>query len=160
MERRYDPWRSYGRAKLANLQFAVELDRRLTAAGAPLRALAADPGFSHTDLQANSARQHRGLSQRFFDTTVGWVGTTPAKGALPQLRAATDPSVRGGELYGLRFVFGGSPVRKRYLSRSMTPADLATMWSVSERETGLQFDIEGMVRVGAADAPTIEARAS
>ncbi len=159
MEARYDPWRSYGRAKLANLQFAVELDRRLTATGAPVRALAADPGFSHTDLQANSAREHRGLSQRFFETTVGWVGSRPAKGALPQLRAATDPSVRGGELYGLRFVLGGPPVRKRYLSRSMTSADLATMWSVSERDTDIRFDVVGIVRVAAAGAPAAEARA-
>lgn len=140
MAARYDPWRSYGRAKLANLQFAVELDRRLAAAGAQVRALAADPGFSHTDLQANSAREHRGLSQRFFDTTVGWVGTTPAQGALPQLRAATDPTARGGVLYGLRFVFGGSPVRNPYLSRSMRPEDLATLWSLSERATNVHFD--------------------
>jgi len=160
MGARYDPWRSYGRAKLANLQFAVELDRRLAAAGAALRALAADPGFSHTDLQANSARQHRGLSQRFFEAAVGWVGTTPATGALPQLRAATDPSVGGGELYGLRFVIGGSPVRKRHLSRWMAPADLATMWSVSERDTDIRFDVEAMVRVAAAGASTTQAGAS
>ena len=159
MKAQYDPWRSYGRAKLANLQFAVELDRRLTAAGSHLRALAADPGFSHTGLQANSAREHRGLSQRFFDTTVGWVGTTPATGALPQLRAATDPSVRGGELYGLRFVFGGAPVRNAYLSRSMTPAHLAALWSVSERDTDMRFDVEGMVHA-AAGAKTTKAPAS
>jgi len=159
MKAQYDPWRSYGRAKLANLQFTVELDRRLTAAGSHLRALAADPGFSHTGLQANSAREHRGLSQRFFDTTVGWVGTTPATGALPQLRAATDPSVRGGELYGLRFVFGGAPVRNAYLSRSMTPAHLAALWSVSERDTDMRFDVEGMVHA-AAGAKTTKAPAS
>ncbi len=73
--------------------------------------------------------------------------------------AATDPSVRGGELYGLRFVLGGPPVRKRYLSRSMTRADLATMWSVSERDTDIRFDVEGIVRVAAAGAPAAEARA-
>jgi len=154
MAARYDPWRSYGRAKLANLQFTVELDRRLSAAGAPLRALAADPGFSHTDLQANSAREHRGTSQRFFATTVGWIGTTPAKGALPELRAATDPTVRGGELYGPRFVFGGSPTRNPYISRSMTLRDLATLWSVSEQMTGIRFDVEGLVRAGAGTAGT------
>ncbi len=127
---------------------------------ASLRAAAADPGFSHTDLQANSARQHRGLSQRFFDTTVGWVGTTPAKGALPQLRAATDPKVGGGELIGLRFVVGGAPVRKAYGSSSMTPPDLASLWSVSEQMTGVRIDVEGMVRAAAASARQKEALAS
>ena len=160
MERRYNPWRSYGRAKLANLQFAVELDRRLAAAGASVQAAAADPGFSHTDLQANSAREQRGISQRFFDMTVGWFGTSPAKGALPQLRAATDPTLRGGELFGLRFVFGGSPVRKRYLSRSMTSRDLATMWSMSEHETGVKFDVAGMVPAQGVDLGAPQALAS
>ncbi|MGH9189622.1 MAG: hypothetical protein ACRD0Q_06275 [Acidimicrobiales bacterium] len=121
---------------------------------------AADPGFSHTDLQANSAREHPGISQRFFAMTVGWVGTSPARGALPQLRAATDPNVRGGELFGPRFAFVGSPVRNRYLSRSMTSRDLATMWSVSERETGVHFDVEGMVRAPAVDPLTPGAFAS
>lgn len=153
MKARYDPWRSYGRSKLANLQFAVELDRRLSAAGASVRSMAADPGFSHTDLQANSARQHRGMSQRFFDTTVGLVGTTPAKGALPQLRASTDPTAHGGQLFGLRFVFGGSPIKNPYLSRSMKSADLDRLWSVSERMTDIRFDVAEMVRnAGSASA--------
>jgi NAD(P)-dependent dehydrogenase (short-subunit alcohol dehydrogenase family) len=161
METRYDAWRSYGRAKLANLQFAVELDRRLAAIGATVHAAAADPGFSHTDLQANSVRQHPGMSQRFFDTMVGLIGTTPAKGALPQLRAATDPTVGGGELYGLRFVIGGSPVRKADQSRSMTEEDLATLWSVSEQMTGIRFDVDvdAMGRAAAASARTTEALA-
>jgi NAD(P)-dependent dehydrogenase (short-subunit alcohol dehydrogenase family) len=30
---RYDPWRAYGQSKLANLHFALELDRRFRAAG-------------------------------------------------------------------------------------------------------------------------------
>jgi len=151
MERRYDPWRAYGRSKLANLQFAVELNRRLAAAGSPAKAIAADPGFSHTDLQANSARETRGLSQRFFDTTVGWFGTTPAKGALPQLRAAADPRAVGGALYGLRFVIGGPSVRNRHLVRSMKPTDLAAMWTISEQMTGIRFDVEGLVRTAGAD---------
>ncbi|MBA2488607.1 MAG: SDR family NAD(P)-dependent oxidoreductase [Chloroflexi bacterium] len=156
MAARYDAWRSYGRSKLAMLQFAVELDRRLGAAGATAHALAADPGFSHTDLQANSARQHRGMSQRFFAATVGLVGSSPATGALPQLRAATDPTTRGGELYALRFVVGGSPIRNPYLSRSMGSADLERSWSAWERMTGLRFDVAQIVRTAgrASAGPT------
>jgi NAD(P)-dependent dehydrogenase (short-subunit alcohol dehydrogenase family) len=150
MERRYDPWRAYGRSKLANLQFAVELNRRLAAAGLPAKACAADPGMSHTDLQARSAREMRGLSQRFFDAAAGRVGTSPAHAALPQLRAAADPGAAGGALYALRFVLGGPPVRNRYLVRGMKPADLAAMWGVSERTTGIRFDVDGMVRAAGA----------
>jgi NAD(P)-dependent dehydrogenase (short-subunit alcohol dehydrogenase family) len=151
MERRYDPWRAYGRSKLANLQFAVELNRLLAAAGSPAKACAADPGMSHTDLQARSAREMRGLSQRFFDAAAGRVGTSPAHGALPQLRAAADPRAVGGALYGLRFVIGGPPVRNRYLVRGMTPADLAAMWGISEQMTGVRFDVTGLVRAAAGE---------
>ncbi len=149
--RRYDPWRAYGRSKIADLQFAVELSRRLAAAGSPARACAADPGFSHTDLQARSAREAPVLSQRFFDTTVGWFGTAPATGALPQLRAATDPRAKGGTLFGLRFVVGGPPIRNPYAARGMKPADLAAMWSISERMTGVTFDVAGLARAAAGE---------
>jgi hypothetical protein len=102
MRTRYHPWRSYGRARLAACQLTIELDRRLPAAGAPVRALAADPGFAHTDLRARSAREAHGISRRFFGAMVGWFGSSPAQGALPQIRAATDPTARGGALYALR----------------------------------------------------------
>jgi len=151
MERGYGPWRSYGRTKLAAIQFTVELDRRLVAVAAPVRALVADPGFSHTDLQANSAREARGISQRFFDVTVGWFGSSPAKGAEPQVFCATDPGARGGALYGLRFLVRGSPVRHPFLVRHLGSEDLRTLWEVSERETGTRFDVAALVR-GAAGA--------
>jgi NAD(P)-dependent dehydrogenase (short-subunit alcohol dehydrogenase family) len=156
MATRYDPWGSYGRSKLANLQFAVELNRRLGAAGAGMQALAADPGFSDTDLQANSSRVHRGLSQRFFARTVRWFGASPARGALPQLRAAVDPTAQGGELYGLRFVIGGSPVGNAYGSRSMTAEALVALWSLSEAMTGIRFDVDAMVRSARAAGPLID----
>jgi NAD(P)-dependent dehydrogenase (short-subunit alcohol dehydrogenase family) len=146
MRRRYDPWRSYGRAKLAACQLTVELDRRLVRAGAPVRALAADPGFAHTDLQARSAREARGISQRFFDVAVGWFGSSPAQGALPQIRCAADPAARGGALYALRLVARGAPVRFPYLVWGLGDRARATLWAVSERETGVTFDVDAMVR--------------
>jgi NAD(P)-dependent dehydrogenase (short-subunit alcohol dehydrogenase family) len=150
MRRRYDPWRAYGRSKLAAAQFTIELDRRLVAGGAPVRALAADPGFAHTDLQARSAREARGISQRFFDVTVGWFGSSPAEGALPQIRAATDPAARGGSLYALRFVVRGAPVRFPYLVWGLGDRDRARLWSLSERETGVTFDVAATVRAARA----------
>jgi len=102
---RYDPWRAYGQSKLANLHFALELDRRFRAAGVPARSIVVHPGFTNTDLQARSVRETGGgSSQRFFHAAVRRFGMTPAQGALPLLRAATDPSAVGGALYTPRWV--------------------------------------------------------
>jgi len=141
----YDPWRAYGRAKMANLHFAVELNRRLAAAGARATSLVAHPGFANTDLQAQSVRAGRGASQRFFATTVRWAGMSPRAGALPQLRAATDPQVLGGELYAPRWINVGPPVRRPITSRSLDRGAMEMLWDVSERETGVAFDVAGLV---------------
>jgi NAD(P)-dependent dehydrogenase (short-subunit alcohol dehydrogenase family) len=141
----YDPWKAYGRAKMANLHFAVELNRRLAAAGALATSLVAHPGYANTDLQAQSARAGSGASQRFFATTVRWVGMSPRAGALPQLRAATDPQARGGELYTPRWVNVGPPVRRPITSRSQDRGEMELLWDVSEQETGVTFDVPGLV---------------
>jgi NAD(P)-dependent dehydrogenase (short-subunit alcohol dehydrogenase family) len=147
LRRRYGPWRSYGQSKRANVQFALELQRRADAAGAGLASLAVDPGFSATDLQAHSRRASGGgLSQAFFHRAVAVFGSNPEVGALPQLRAATDPEARGGELYGLRWIAHGAPIAVRIPRRHDRPADGATLWALSEGETGIEFDVAAMVR--------------
>ncbi|BCI90178.1 hypothetical protein NIIDMKKI_53840 [Mycobacterium kansasii] len=77
------PWRAYGQSKLANLHFAVELHRRLTAVGLPVSSLVAHPGLSNTDLQTVSAAQSGGFSQRFFKNLAGAAGMSAANGARP-----------------------------------------------------------------------------
>jgi NAD(P)-dependent dehydrogenase (short-subunit alcohol dehydrogenase family) len=145
----YRPWTSYGQSKMANLHFAVELNRRLQAAGVGVESLVAHPGFSNTNLQAQSVEATGGgRSQRFFYVAVGRVGMTPSRGALPQLRAATDPGARGGELYAPRWVHWGPPVRRPILARSRKPEDLQALWELSERETGVSFDVEGLAKEG------------
>lgn len=144
---RYDPWLAYGRSKMANLHFAVELNRRLEQAGAGAISLPAHPGFSNTELQQRSVESSGGgWSRRFFHVTVEWFGMPPAAGALPQLRAATDPAARGGELYTPRWVNFGSPVRRPIMPTSIRPQALRNLWEVSERETGIVFDVAALVR--------------
>ena len=139
----YDPWRAYGQSKLANLHFALELDRRFRAAGVPARSIVVHPGFTNTDLQARSVRETGGgRSQRFFRAAVERFGMTPAQGALPLLRAATDPSAVGGGLYTPRWVNWGPPVHRPMFGRSRDRKAMATLWAVSERETGIKFDIK------------------
>jgi NAD(P)-dependent dehydrogenase (short-subunit alcohol dehydrogenase family) len=138
----YDPWGAYGQSKLANVHFALELDRRFRAAGTPARSIVVHPGFTNTDLQARSVRETGGgRSQRFFRAAVQRFGMTPAQGALPLLRAATDPGAVGGALYTPRWVNWGPPVRRPLLRRTRNRDAMTTLWQVSERETGTTFDV-------------------
>jgi NAD(P)-dependent dehydrogenase (short-subunit alcohol dehydrogenase family) len=142
LEGKYGPWRAYGQSKLANFHFGIGLQRRLAAAGAPAASLLAHPGLSDTDLQSVSVRETGGgRSQEFFHRLAQRTGMTPAEGALPQLRAATDPAAKGGELYGPRYFNNGPPVRLPILRRIGLDTAIAGLWEVSERETGLAIDV-------------------
>jgi hypothetical protein len=71
-----------------------------------------------------------------------------ADGALPQLRAATDPEARGGEMYAPRFVNTGVPVRRPILRRIGLDRAIDVLWEVSERETGITLDVgEALARL-------------
>jgi len=137
---RYGPWRAYGQAKLANFHFGLGLQQRLADAGAPAQSLIAHPGLSHTDLQVVSAREEGGYWARFFRRAAASSGMSPARGALPQLRAATDPAAKGGEFYGPRYVNSGPPVRRPVMRRIRLRKAIDTLWEVSERETGVTLD--------------------
>jgi NAD(P)-dependent dehydrogenase (short-subunit alcohol dehydrogenase family) len=139
---RYRPWRAYGQAKLANFHFGLGLQRELEKAGASAASLIAHPGLSNTDLQTVSVQASGGgASQRFFLFLGHHTGISPADGALSQLRAATDPAAKGGEFYGPLWVNSGPPVRKPVLRRLGLDKAIATLWAVSERETGVAIDV-------------------
>ena len=142
LEGRYGPWRAYGQAKLANFHFGLGLQRELERAGARTASLIAHPGLSDTDLQTVSVQgSGGGASQRFFHAMARLAGMSADDGALPQLRAATDPAARGGEFYGPVFVNNGAPVRKPILRRLGMDRAIARLWQVSERETGVALDV-------------------
>ena len=141
LEGKYGPWRAYGQSKLANFHFGLGLDRLLREAGAPAASLIAHPGLSNTDLQAVSVQETGGgASQKFFHVLAGKSGMSPAQGALPQLRAATDPNAKGGEFYAPRFVNNGPPVRRPVMRRIGMDRAIARLWEVSERATGLKIE--------------------
>lgn len=142
----YDSWRAYGYSKLANLQFTLELNKRLAAAGSGVKVYAADPGFSDTDLQATSSTNTKGAARsRFFEMTTPIVGQSAARGALPQLRAGTDPAAPGGTLYRPKYVMRGVPVVGKVGARLRKPSDLAKLWEISEADTKIDFDVARMV---------------
>lgn len=141
----YDPWRAYGYSKLANVHFTIELDRRLRTSGSTIKALMADPGFSDTDLQSASVRSDPTNSRsRLFERWTPRIGQSAARGALPQLRAGTDPAARGGALYRPMWITAGVPVVGRVGSRLSRPDHLTKLWEISEVDTG-SFDVTAIV---------------
>ncbi len=137
MEGAYEPWAAYGRSKLANYHFGLGLQREFEKRGVSAQSLIAHPGLSTTDLQVRTvAEGGTGRSGDFWVWIAAKTGMSPARGALSQLRAATDPEASGGEFYGPRFANFGSPVRKPILRRG-NQEDIETLWTVSTRETGV-----------------------
>jgi NAD(P)-dependent dehydrogenase (short-subunit alcohol dehydrogenase family) len=141
-EQRYDPWQAYARSKLANLLFVRELDRLVRSAGVDLVSAAAHPGYTRTRLVANGPAQgHTVLGAAFRAATVV-VGLSARAGALPQLRAATDPAVTGGDFVGPRLLgWRGRPVPARRAAAARDDGSQAALWAASERLTGVRFDL-------------------
>jgi NAD(P)-dependent dehydrogenase (short-subunit alcohol dehydrogenase family) len=103
--RRYLPNAAYAQAKLANLLFALELDRHAREAGLDLISVAAHPGYTATNLTPNMATAHgRGVTGTAIRLLSGIADRLIAQnvrmGVLPQVYAATAPDVHGGEYYG------------------------------------------------------------
>lgn len=138
---RYDPWRSYGQSKLANYHFGLGLQHVFERAGVSAQSLLAHPGLSHSELQTRAVSGGgAGWMGPFWAWMAAHTGMDIADGAMPQIRAATDPAARGGQLYGPRFVNFGPPVRLP-LVRPGTEGAIATLWAVSERETGVRITV-------------------
>jgi NAD(P)-dependent dehydrogenase (short-subunit alcohol dehydrogenase family) len=138
-EQGYRAWAAYGQSKLANLLFTYELQRRLSTTGSGTLALAAHPGWARTELQ-----RHAGWIRWLKAAGVeALLSQDAAGGALPILRAATDPSAQGGEYFGPSGFqeMKGSPVPVKS-SPSSHDADLQKrMWRCSELNTGLVYDV-------------------
>ena len=139
-ERRpYKQWPAYGQSKLANLLFVLELERRLTAAGSNVRALAAHPGFARTNLQGHSGNA---WADRATMMVTKVVGQSAAQGARPTLFAALEDLPGGSyvgpggfaEARGLPQLVGRSP--------EASDADMAKLlWTASEDLTGISFPL-------------------
>jgi NAD(P)-dependent dehydrogenase (short-subunit alcohol dehydrogenase family) len=134
-ERSYSRVAAYSQSKLANLMFTYELQRRLSGAGTTI-AVAAHPGLANTELTRNTPP-----ITAFFYARV--MSQKAAMGALPTLRAATDPGVLGGQYYGPRGFFGtrGYPKLAKSSRQSHDTAIQRRLWAVSEELTGVTFPV-------------------
>jgi NAD(P)-dependent dehydrogenase (short-subunit alcohol dehydrogenase family) len=143
-DRRYRRWQSYGQSKLANLLFALELDRRTKAAGLGVVSVAAHPGYASTNITktgpTGSGLSLPGIGMHQISRIIA---QPAALGALPLLMAATDPSLTGGEYVGPSGIRG---LRGRPKLVTMTQAardeHLAReLWSATETAIGTTFDV-------------------
>ncbi|MGY0022005.1 oxidoreductase [Streptomyces sp. cg35] len=139
-ERGYVPMEFYRRSKLANALFGLELHRRLTAAGAPVRSVLAHPGYSATGLQTNGTVR---VPRLVFGHLARPLAQSADRGALPQLYAATEPGVRGGEFIGPdgRGEMRGAPTRVEPAPGAADAAAGRRLWEVSQALTGVSFPL-------------------
>lgn len=141
--RRYQPGTAYGQAKLANLLFALELDRRARDAGLDLLSAAAHPGYTATELGANMAHSRTGAMANAIEFVTGLGDRLVAQnvrfGALPSLYAATAPEIRGGEYYGPDgwMQLRGYPRRVPLPPRAKDVDTAARLWDLTAELTGV-----------------------
>jgi len=134
-QRSYRRVAAYSQSKLANLMFTYELHRRLSGAATTTIAVAAHPGLASTELTRNSPAASAALARL--------ISQKPAMGALPTLRAATDPGVLGGQYYGPGRWLGtrGYPELAESSRQSRDTAVQRRLWTASEELTGVTFPV-------------------
>ncbi len=123
----YGRWRAYFQSKLANLLFARELGRQLAAAGHGTLSVAAHPGYARTEL----GKDARNLTARGIALADRFAAQSAEAGALPTLRAATDPAAANGQLYGPRWQTFGAPVPAGSSRAGADPDLAAKLWALS-----------------------------
>ena len=127
--RSYNGLARYSMSKLANLLFTIELERRLRARNCRTMSLACHPGGALTEL----GRDLNPWASKLLVPLARPVLNTPAGGALPTLRAATDNAAKGGQYYGPGGLFevAGAPVLRRPGKAACSEQDAARLWEVS-----------------------------
>jgi NAD(P)-dependent dehydrogenase (short-subunit alcohol dehydrogenase family) len=140
LEHGYAPRKAYQQSKLANASFGLELDRRLRAAGSPVKSVLAHPGYSATNLQSTGPT---GIMKALMAVSNRVIAQGADQGALPTLYAATAPDVQGGEYYGpdgfqeLR----GRPTKVKVIPEGTDPVVGRRLWEVSEELTGVTYGL-------------------
>ncbi len=138
----YGRQKAYAQSKLANLMFAIELDRRLQQAGARTRSLACHPGISNTNLAVPGIVEQSPMK---IGKIVDWVWPlftqSAEKGAWPTLYAATSADAEGGQYYGPSgwFEAMGAPAPARARRYARDPDKGRRLWQLSEQLTGEQY---------------------
>jgi NAD(P)-dependent dehydrogenase (short-subunit alcohol dehydrogenase family) len=135
-DRHYFRWNAYGQSKLANLLFALELDRRLRAVGSTVKSLAAHPGYAATNLQRSGPPM---FDRLVMVASNALIAQSDEMGALPILYAATQPGLEGGTYIGPDGFQEqrGHPKIVKPSARAGDPDTARRLWEVSERMTAV-----------------------
>ncbi len=137
--RRYRRWAAYGQSKLANLLFTLELQRRLAQAGSSVRATAAHPGYTRTNLTSHTGSPLAGRLMALGDRLLG---QSESAGALPTLLAAVL-DIPGGSFAGPS-ALGGTRGSATLVGRSRAALDDSVarrLWEASEQLTATRFPL-------------------
>ncbi|MEY9889494.1 NAD(P)-dependent dehydrogenase (short-subunit alcohol dehydrogenase family) [Catenulispora sp. MAP12-49] len=136
----YNPNAAYAQSKLANLLFGLELHRRLSAAGSPVRSLMAHPGYSATNLQFAGPTGWRKAIMHIGNPLFA---QKSAIGVLPEVRAAVAADVEGGQYYGCPKLMEtrGYPELVEPSRRAQNRELAERLWEESEKLTGVVFPI-------------------
>jgi NAD(P)-dependent dehydrogenase (short-subunit alcohol dehydrogenase family) len=139
-------WAHYASSKLGNLLFTAELSRRLQAAGAPVMAVAAHPGWTRSNLIGSGAAVGPGKLRAAVGSRLGnTFGQSAAHGARSSLFAATSPDVQPAQFIGPRYELFGPPkvIRPSRQARNLT--DAARLWEASEELTEVHYGLPASV---------------
>lgn len=143
--RRYSPMQSYQQSKLANLMFALELNRRLRAIGSRVMSVAVHPGVANTNLFRAGERSTLDSAMRAAAShLIGVFLNSDDAGALPTLYAATSPDVADGGYYGPTGLMEmrGDEVGNAEIARQAKDEKAARkLWDVCETLTGVKFPL-------------------
>jgi NAD(P)-dependent dehydrogenase (short-subunit alcohol dehydrogenase family) len=128
-------WGAYAQSKLADLMLAYEMQRRLERGGATMISMAAHPGGTKSELSRHNALL------RVINALTARVLQDAQAGAMPSVRAATDPNARGGDYYGPGGLgtMSGPATRQRSSKRSHDGAVAARLWQRCEELTGVRW---------------------
>ncbi len=135
----YNPSVAYGQSKLANLMFALELQRKLDAAGSDVTSYAVHPGYSSTELTSTGPT---GLLRLIYKPVTAILAQPSKYGSYPTVLAATDPNARPGGYYGptgvqdMRGPVGDAAVHPKALRQDKA----AKLWEQSEALVGFDWD--------------------
>jgi NAD(P)-dependent dehydrogenase (short-subunit alcohol dehydrogenase family) len=135
--RRYRRWSAYGQSKLADLIFAMELQRRLSLTESAVISVAAHPGYAATELQSHT----ESIQDKVMAFGNRLVAQRASAGALPTLYAATMPDIVGGDYWGPGGLgeMRGAPTKVGAARAARDTAGAAKLWHKAEGLTGMSF---------------------
>jgi NAD(P)-dependent dehydrogenase (short-subunit alcohol dehydrogenase family) len=138
MDKRYALNPAYSRSKLADLIFAVALQRKIQRSGVPLMSVACHPGYAITNLQNSELS----LGIKLIAAVLKPIAShDAAHGALPTLYAATSNEVKAGGYYGpCGFLQAkGFPTEVAIPARALDESLASELWMLSEKLTGVRY---------------------